>query len=84
MGLFDFLSGRASAGGDGSSAEQAVIVNSVGEEYQWMQRHFPGFTPAKQSLEEIAGKHYDVLTWHNDRGEKRTVYFDISGFYGRP
>ena len=85
MGLLDFLFGRPSRGGrpDGSSPQRAIVVKSVGDEYQWMQRHCPGFAPGTQSLQEIDGKPYDVLTWHNDRGEERTVYFDISRFYGK-
>ena len=90
MGLFNFLFGRRDGGRDGSSAEKAIIVGSVGEEYQWMQRHCPGFRPGMQALQagmqalqEIEGKPYDVLPWRNDRGEERTVYFDISRFYGQ-
>jgi hypothetical protein len=83
MGLLDFLFGRRSSDRDGSSPATAIIVGSVGEEYEWMQRHCPGFRPGLQSLQQIEGKPYDVLTWQNDRGEERTVYFDISRFYGR-
>lgn len=83
MGLFNWLFGRTRSGGDGSSPEQAVVVGSVSEEYAWMQRNCPGFRPGMQALQEIDGKAFDVLTWQNDRGEKRTVYFDISGFFGR-
>lgn len=83
MGLFDFLFGRRSEGGDGSTPQSAVVVNDVGEEYRWMQRNCPGFQPGMQSLQEFDGKFYDVLTWSNAKGEQRTVYFDISRFYGR-
>ena len=48
-----------------------------------MRRHCPGFQFETQPLQEIDGKPYDVLTWHNDKGEERTVYFDISVFFGR-
>jgi hypothetical protein len=82
MGLLDFLFGRRGADRDGSSPEKAIVVGSVGEEYAWMQRHNPGFQPEMQSLQHIEGKPYDVLTWRNDNGEERTVYFDISEFFG--
>ena len=59
------------------------MVASVGEEYAWMQRHYPGFQPGMQALQTIDGKPYDVLTWRNEKGEERTVYFDISRFFGR-
>jgi len=68
---------------DGSTPEKAIMVQNIGEEYQWMQRNCPGFTPGMQALSEINGKPYDVLTWRNGRGDQRTVYFDISSFFGR-
>jgi hypothetical protein len=83
MGLLDFLFGRRSSDRDGSSPAKAIIVGSVEEEYEWMQRHCPGFRPQLQSLQRIKGQPYDVLTLQNDRGEERTVYFDVSRFYGR-
>jgi hypothetical protein len=83
MGLLSFLFGRRRSDRDGSSPEKAVAVGSIAEEYAWMQRHCPGFLPEMQSLQEIDGKPYDVLTWRNAKGETRTVYFDISGFYGK-
>jgi hypothetical protein len=84
VGLLDFLFGRRGGGDrDGSSPEKAVVVASIGEEYAWMQRHCRGFQPGMQSLQHIDGKPYDVLTWSNDQGEERTVYFDISSFFGR-
>jgi hypothetical protein len=83
MGLLDFLFGRRNGEDrDGSTPENAVVVNSIGEEYAWMQRHYPGFQPAMQALSEIDGKPYDVLTWRNTRGEEKIVYFDISKFFG--
>lgn len=84
MGLLDFLFGRRWGGDrDGSCAEKAIVVAGVGEEYAWMQCHHPGFRPRMQALQHIRGKPYDVLTWHNDRGEQVVVYFDISRFFGR-
>jgi hypothetical protein len=82
MGFFDFLFGRT-GGADGSSPEKAIVVQSVGEEYQWVLRNCPGFQPAMQTLQHINGKPHDVLRLQNQSGEERTVYFDISGFFGR-
>lgn len=81
MGLLSWLFGRA--GGDGSSAVRAVVVGSVAEEYAWVQRHCPGFQLRMQSLQEIGGRPYDVLTLGNAKGDERTVYFDISRFFGK-
>jgi hypothetical protein len=68
---------------DGSRPSKAILVASIAEELAWMQQHYPGFQPGLQVLQQIDGKQVDVLTWSNDRGEKRTVYFDISEFYGK-
>jgi len=81
MGFFDRFFG--STGGDGSSAEEAVIVQSVAEEYDWVRRNCPGFSLDQQALVEIEGKPYDVLELRNEAGEERTIYFDVSSFYGQ-
>lgn len=83
MGLLNFLFGRGGTERDGSSPEKAVIVGSVGEEYDWIGRHCAGWRFVSQALTEIDGKPYDEMTLRNDRGEERTVYFDISRFYGK-
>ena len=81
MGILDRLFGRA--GGNGSSAAQAVQVGSIGEDYQWIRRHCPGFQPQMQMLQDIEGKPYDIHKLENAEGVERTVYFDISRFFGK-
>lgn len=81
MSLLDFLFGGSKR--DGSSPEKAIVVTSVGEEYAWMQRNCPGFIPGRQALMHVDGTPYDALTWRNPSGEEKTVYFDISSFFGK-
>ena len=83
MGFFSFLFGKRGNPRDGSSAEKAIVVGGVPEEYDWVARHCPGFRFRMQALQEIEGKPYDVLTLRNEQGEERTVYFDISSFFGK-
>lgn len=83
MGVLDFLFGRRTGDEEGSSPGKAIVAEGVGAEYAWMKSHCPGFQPGKQSVKEIGGKPYDILTWRNGKGEERTVYFDISGFYNK-
>jgi len=83
MGILNFLFGKSGSNLDGSSPQKAIRVADVGEEYRWVQRHCPGFRPVMQALHQLGGAPYDVLTLENDRGEKRTVYFDISSFFGK-
>ena len=83
MGLFDFLFGRGKSGRDGSSAEKAIVVGSVAEEYQWLQQNCPGWTLQQQSLRDIEGKPYGVMTLQSNNGDERDVYFDIGRFFGK-
>ena len=82
MWLIGILIGRPRGDRDGSSPETAVVVNSVGEEYEWIGRHLPGFQSVLQFVQEIDVRPYDVHRLQSDREEEREVYFDISGFYG--
>jgi hypothetical protein len=80
MGILSFLFGSRR---DGKSPRTAIVVHSIAEEYQWMQEHYPGFQPDIQTLTHSDGKPYDALRWKNEKGETVTVFFDISGFFGR-
>lgn len=83
MGLFNFLFRREAAGGEGASPETAIAVSSVEAEYKWVQRNCPGYRFLSQSLQEINGTMYDVLELENRQGEERTVYFNITQFFGK-
>jgi hypothetical protein len=80
MGLLRFLFGSSR---DGKSPRTAIVVNSIAEEYQWMQQHYPGFQPDIQTLTYSDGKPHDALRWKNEKGEVVTVFFDISRFFGK-
>lgn len=78
------------AGGDGSSQEKAVVVlgatepTGVAAEYLWLDAHFPGYQRGQQGLVQgEGGKSYDVLDFTTVDGQKRTVYFDISDYFGK-
>lgn len=80
----------ASAGGDGTSMATAVVIDAANEadgvaaEYAWLSEHFPGAHVVNQSLLTPAGDHvYDALEFTARDGTKRTVYFDISRFFGK-
>lgn len=83
MGFWQSWFGPRDDGPDGATPMTAIVVRSVSEEYDWLDRHCRGFEPSMQALTHLDGKPYDVLTLHNSRGAKRTVYFDISGFFGK-
>ena len=83
MSLFSFLFGSSNGGNDGSTPEKAIIVQSIAEEYHWIHKHCAGYTMQMQALQHIDGKPYDVLTLQSASGAERTVYFDISPFFGK-
>lgn len=66
----------------GTSADDAFVVGSVSQESQILRAL--GLKRESQSLHQINGKAYDVLTVHDPQtGEARDVWFDISHFFGR-
>lgn len=75
-------------GGDGSSFEKAVVIKGATEatgvkaEYAYLREHFPGYTMGKQALVNHEKRVYDVLDFTTKDGAK-TVYFDITGFFGK-
>ena len=82
--------GIAFQGGDGSSIEKAIVIagahnesDGVASEYAWLSRHYAGYGMKKQALLQANGKSYDRLDFTTAHGEAKTVYFDISGFFGK-
>ena len=77
-------------GGDGSSFENAIVIldanmlSGVRAEYDYVAQQHPGYELRKQSFKEHEGRKFDVLELVNAAGEDRVMYFDISGFHGKP
>jgi hypothetical protein len=77
------------AGGDGSSIEKAIIVKGATEEtgvhaeYEYLQKKFPGYKRGMQALQNVKGRAYDMLEFTTADGKKRTIYFDITEFFGK-
>jgi hypothetical protein len=76
-------------GGNGLSIAEAIVINETTEsegvdaEYVWLKVNYPGYTLIKQSLVNAEGKPYDKMDIKTADGEKKTVYFDISHFFGK-
>jgi hypothetical protein len=77
------------AGGDGSSMEKAIIIKGatdetgVHAEYEYLKQHFPRYQLGGQSLMNSKGHAYDVLEFTTADGKKKTLYFDITAFFGK-
>ena len=94
MGLFNFRKPKTSlSGGDGSSAEQAVVINAtssiigVSEEYDYIERECGkrdiDYTVGMQMQTNRNGRSYDVISIDLKSGEERTFWFDITAFFGK-
>jgi len=77
-------------GGDGSSMEKAIVIvgakneiEGVNSEYAWLKKHHPKWKVGKQALISKKGKKYDILTCVLPNNQKKEVWFDISGFFGK-
>jgi tetratricopeptide (TPR) repeat protein len=70
-------------GSMGTTAETAIVVGSVSEEYQWLRKYYPGYQMIMQSLVSVDGTPYDILNFKTADGVEMSVYFDISSFFGK-
>ena len=83
-----YLAPTPFAGGDGTSVEQAVVVLAQTEdegidlEHHWIFDHYGRFRKIRGGLAAADGKHYDVITVELADHSEKTIFFDITGFYG--
>jgi hypothetical protein len=76
-------------GGDGSSIEKAVIIKApdnftgVRVEYAWIRKNCPGWELERQSEFKRGNKIYDKMEFRMPDGRLKTIYFDITDFYGK-
>jgi hypothetical protein len=74
---------------DGSSYQNAIIIKEKSEtsgisaEYAWIKQNMPGYKVTRQALTENKKKPYDVFDLENSEGIKKTIYFDISNYFGK-
>jgi len=74
---------------DGTSYESAIIMKERNEnegvkaEYTWLRANYPGYIVKKQGLNFHKEKAYDVLYITTAEGKEKSIYFDISNFYGK-
>jgi hypothetical protein len=77
-------------GGDGSSIKNAITliganseIAGIGGETLWAQQYLSGWQKTNQELIANGRKSYDAITYRSPDGKTRTVYFDISNFFGK-
>lgn len=78
-------------GGDGSSAEKAILIigakgeaDGVDSEYRWIDVHFPGWKhDVSQGTLNPNHRVYDRLEFTDASGNRHTIYFDITDYFGK-
>lgn len=75
------------SGGDGSSMDQAIVIESAEGEIDWDEAEyslignlFPGFKLKSKGIVKKGGKQYDHLLGVKADGTKAEFYFDITLF----
>ncbi len=78
------------SGGDGATMESAVVIEGASNtsagitaERKWVTEKYPGFKKVRQSLLRNEGKSYDLIEIETAEGKAVSIYFDISGFFGK-
>lgn len=78
------------AGGDGGSMAQAVAIKNaknemegVDAEAKWIAKVHPGWLKGSQALLTRNGKAYDRIEYRTPDGKTATIFFDITGFFGK-
>jgi hypothetical protein len=78
------------SGGDGSSYAQAVVIKNahheeigVPAERAWLEQRYPGYDKGEQSEMTVNGKQFDLIEFTTATGEHKSVYFDITDFFGK-
>lgn len=75
--------GVLSSNRDGSSFNNAIVANSIAEEYEYVRKVCKDCQMVKQSLTFEKEVPYDILEFKNSNGDKVLYYFDISKFFGK-
>ena len=70
----------------GESIEEAIIVESIAAEYEYLERKFgergKNWELDTQSLVKKGNKYYDRIDLKLSDGTRKTIYFDITAFFG--
>ncbi len=75
---------------DGSSLEKAIVIEAADErqgvaaEREWVAKNLPGWKINRQALlNGPGGRHYDRLELTGPGDDRKTIFFDISAFFGK-
>ena len=83
------ISTETNSTADGSSYEKAIVINEKSEgpgvnaEYKWLKENYPGYVLKGQHMGYSGKKIFDIIDIKTADGESKSVYFDITNFYGK-
>lgn len=84
-----FLPVTPYSGGDGTSLANAVVIKAGSDaegvhlENEWIFHKYGRFRKPFAGMVAQNGHHFDVITAEFPDGTRRTIYFDITWFFGR-
>jgi len=80
----------AAASGKGLSPDDAIVldgvsneIDGVGAEHLYTDQHEAGWTWQRQALVQNGGRVYDVIDLTGPGGETKSIYFDITDWFGK-
>lgn len=78
------------SGGDGSTIEAAIVITGakgsiegIVAEALWVAKRHPDWRKDSQALLNNSGKVYDRIGYVTAAGERKTLFFDITDFFGK-
>lgn len=74
--------------GTGASIDDAILILEPNEDAgiraqrKWLSDHFPGYRKLHSALDFKGDRHFDIVTIRLADSTERTLFFDITSFYG--
>lgn len=74
---------------DGSSYEKAIVIKAKNEmdgvksEYAYISKLYPSYKLKSQGTGSKDNRNYDSISIITADGVEKTIYFDITNFYGK-
>ena len=74
----------------GTTMETAIVLegatntfNGIAAEHAYTRKHYRSWRWRSQALMSNEGRHYDVIDMIGPKGETKTLYFDITDWFGK-
>ena len=74
----------------GTSFSNAVVIKvesertGLDEEYKWLSNNYPGYSMIRRTHVSRSSRHYDIIRIKTKERQVKDIYFDSTGFWGKP